>query len=75
MKNEKKQTNEELKKIVIERLKTMPEDLKVSLGDKEGFLSKDEIIENIENETDTGKQILQIQINYIRSLKKGVIIP
>ena len=74
MKNKKNVMNEELKEIIIERLKSMPEELKVSLGVKKGFLNKEEIIENIEEETDTGIEIYTIQVNHLLSLKKGIIL-
>lgn len=75
MKEKKQVINEELKKIVIERLKSMPENLKVSLGDKEGFLSKKEIVENIEKETEMGIALYNIQVYHLLSLKKGIILP
>lgn len=75
MKSENKIINEELKKIIIERLKQMPENLKVSLGGEKGFLNKEDMIKNIEEETETGIQLFNIQLNYVRSLKKGIMLP
>jgi len=74
-KEKKKIIDEDFKKIVVERIKQMPEELKVSLGGEKGFLSKEEMIKNIENETEMGVELLNIQLRYLRSLKKGIAIP
>ena len=63
--------NEEIKKIVIARLEVFPSDKKISIGSI-GELTKEEMIENVEKETDIGKKIVEVQLNYLRTLKEGI---
>ena len=63
--------NEEVKKIVIARLEVFPSDKKISIGSV-GGLTKQEMIENVEKETDIGEKIAEVQLNYLRSLKEGI---
>ena len=63
--------NEEVKKIVIARLEVFPSDKKISIGSV-GELTKQEMIENVEKETDIGEKIAEVQLNYLRSLKEGI---
>jgi len=64
--------DEELKKIIIARLETFPSNKKISIGSI-GEFTKNEMIENIEKETDVGEKIIEIQLNYLRSLKEGIL--
>lgn len=73
--NHKKSTeNEELiRSIVIERLRAMPQNVKIALGSNGTFLSKDELIREVDNNTDVGKKIIMIQFEYMKALKKGIL--
>lgn len=70
-KKEEKKIDEELKKIVIARLEVFPSDKKISIGSV-GELTKEEMIENVEKGTDIGEKIIEIELNYLRSLKEGI---
>ena len=74
MEKESKTDIEELKKeIVIERLRQSPPTLKISLGSSEGkFLDRDELIQEVKNDTEIGNKIINIQIGYLRAFKKGL---
>ena len=63
--------DEELKKIVIARLEIFPSDKKISIGSS-GELTKQQMIENVEKETEVGEKIVEIQLHYLRSLKEGI---
>lgn len=63
--------DEGLKRIVIARLEVFPSDKNISIGSI-GELTKQEMIENVEKETDVGEKIVEIQLNYLRSLKEGI---
>ncbi len=63
--------DKDVKKIVIARLEIFPSDKKISIGSV-GELTKQEMIENVENGTAIGKKIVEVQLNYLRSLKEGV---
>ena len=60
--------NEEIKKLVLLRLETMPANLKVSLGSRE--FSRDELIEEVKKETELGKIIMKMQLEYLRAMKR-----
>lgn len=70
-KKDENKINEEIKKIVIARLEVFPSDKKISIGSI-GELTKEEMIENVEKETDIGKKIAEVQLNYLRTLKEGI---
>lgn len=63
--------DEELKKIVIARIEIFPSDKKISIGSV-GEFTKEEIIKHVERETDIGEKIIEIQFNYLKSLKEGI---
>lgn len=62
---------EEIKKIVIARLETLPPDKKMSIGSS-GEFSRDELIEKVKSDDPIGKKIIQIELEFLRSLKKGL---
>jgi len=73
MKNKKeKDKKEEIKKIVIARLETLPSDKKISIGSS-GEFTKEELIERVEKEDSVGKKITNIQMEFLQSLKKGIL--
>lgn len=63
---------EEIKKIVIARLETLPPDKKISIGSA-GDFSRDELIEKVKKGDPVGKKIIQIELEFLRSLKKGIL--
>ena len=62
---------EELKKIVVARLETLPSDKKISIGSF-GEFTRDEIIEKVKQDDPIGKKMVQIELEFLRSLKKGI---
>jgi len=73
---EKKDTNiEEIKKeIAIERLRQAPATIKVSFGTQNGeFMSRDEMIEQIEKNTELGRKIVKVQLEYLKAFKRGIL--
>jgi len=63
---------QEIKKIVIARLETLPPDKKISIGSS-GEFSRDEIIERVKLGDSVGKKMVQIELEFLRSLKKGML--
>jgi len=59
--------DKEVKKLVIARLKTMPSNLRISIGNS--VYSKEELIEKVEKEDEIGKLIVRMQLNYLKSFK------
>ncbi|MBI3443519.1 hypothetical protein HY008_02525 [Candidatus Woesebacteria bacterium] len=66
-------TDEEIRKLVIERLKTFPSDKKVSIG-ADGDFTKDELIRHVDEQDKIGKKIIEIQLAYLQSLKEGIVL-
>ncbi|OGY25469.1 MAG: hypothetical protein A2Z11_03510 [Candidatus Woykebacteria bacterium RBG_16_43_9] len=71
-KQENKVTDEEIRKLVIERLKTLPSDRKISIG-SDGDFSRDQLITAVEKENDVGRKIIDVQLEFLRSLKEGIL--
>ncbi len=53
--------------------KALPSGQKVSIG-SEGSFDKQELISHIEKQDNIGDKIIEIQLNYLRALKGGVLI-
>jgi len=63
--------NEDIKKLVMIRLQSMPPNLKLS--GKYGTFTREELIERVQKEDEVGKFIIEMQLKYLRSFKKGII--
>ncbi len=62
---------EELKQLVLERLKVMPDTLNIAIGSEE--LSKQELIKHVAQEDNVGKQIMEMELEFIQDLASGAI--
>ncbi len=65
-----KKGNQNLKKIIIARLRNMPDNLELSIGGK-GPFNKDFLIESVEADSEIGKQIVDIQWKYMQDMVSG----
>ena len=65
------ENEQEIKELVIARLKTLPKDKDISIGSS-GEFSKDELIEAVENEDQLGKKLIEVEMNFLRTLKDGL---
>ena len=73
MTNEKIISEEELmRKIIIERFKAMPPNVKIALGSQGKFFGKEDILRELNENTDIGKKLVKIQFEYLKSFKEGV---
>ncbi|MBI2629829.1 hypothetical protein HYW76_01885 [Candidatus Pacearchaeota archaeon] len=70
--SEEKQ-DEELKELVLARIGIMPPNLKLSIGNF-GTFTKQEMIEHVKCGDAAGKQIIQMQISFIKALTSGRLI-
>ena len=64
--------DEDIKKLIIARLEVLPPDKKMSIGSA-GEFTKDEIIECVKKENELGKKIVQIELEFLQSLKEGIL--
>lgn len=72
--NEKNKELEEIRKeLVIERLRQAPPTVKIAFGSLNEFMNRDELIDQVQKETDIGKRIVKLQIEYLRAFKKGML--
>ena len=73
MNGTKQKINEDIKRLVIERLRKIPADKKISIGG-EGNFTAEELIQRVEKNDDVGQKIVEIQMNYLQSLKEGLFL-
>ena len=69
-KPKKKISDKEIRALVIERLKTLPSNIKVSIGN-EGSFTKENLIAKVREGDTTGRKIIEVELEYLRALKKG----
>lgn len=62
---------EDIKKLVLARIMAASDDLRVSIGSTE--YTKIEMIENVKEENEVGKEIIKIQMEFLRDMAKGAI--
>lgn len=65
-------SEQEIKQLVIERLKTLPEDTGMSIG-SQGDFNKQEMIAHVEKGDDVGQKIIEVEMNFLRGLKEGIL--
>lgn len=61
---------EDMKKLVIARIQTLPPNLGIAMGSGEKF-NKADLIKHVENEDEVGKKYIEMQMEFLRSLKDG----
>lgn len=57
----------DIEELVIARLKSMPENLELAVGN-EGSLSIEDLIKHVRENDEIGKMYIESQLEYIRSL-------
>lgn len=68
----KKSLRKKEKETVWARVQACGDDFELSIGGS-GVLSKEDLLRNIRDETKIGKQIIRIQMEYLRDLVNGNI--
>lgn len=71
--NKKKVTDEEVRQLVIARLRSFPSSKKISIG-SDGEFSKEDLIDHVSKNDPVGNKIIQIQLSYLQSLKEGLTL-
>ncbi|NCO97561.1 MAG: hypothetical protein GW780_03125 [Candidatus Aenigmarchaeota archaeon] len=66
----KEEIAQEAKELVIARLLLLPSGKKISIGSYGNF-TKEELIENINKGNEVGKKIIEIEMDFLKALKKG----
>lgn len=66
-------SDEEIKQLVIERLKTISSDKKISIGGKGDFTAQ-ELIDRVEKNDEVGRKIIEVELEFLRSFKTGALL-
>ncbi len=76
MTNKEDNNLKEMKKqIVIERLRQAPPNMQISFGMSNGkFLSRDDLIKQVQEETSMGQKIIDVQMAYLKAFKNQLKI-
>ena len=62
---------EQLKKLVLERVNVMPDTMRMAIGSTE--LTKEDIMRHVREEDETGKQVMEIELGFLRDLASGAV--
>ncbi len=62
--------NQEMKEVVIMRIESMPSNLRLSIGNNKS-LTKEEMIKHVREEDDTGRQIINSHISFMKAIARG----
>lgn len=65
-------SEQEIKQLVVERIKTLPEGTGLSMGSM-GDFNKDELISHIQEGDEIGQKIVEVELNFLRGLKNGIL--
>jgi len=59
----------EIKRLVIKRLEAVPANISFSIGNF-GTFSKDELVEQVNENTEVGKTIIDMELTFIREMPR-----
>ena len=62
---------EQLKTLVLERINVMPDTMRIAVGSEE--FSKPDLIEHIQQEDEIGRQMMEVDLEFLRDLASGAI--
>ena len=68
-KNER-QNKEDIKKLVTARIRAASGDLEISVGGPAG-ITKEELIESVLKEDSLGREVIDVQMQYLRDMAQG----
>ncbi len=64
--------DEEIRKLVVARLKVLSPDTMKSIGEK-GVFDRDQLIEHVERGDETGRIIENIEMEWLRAVRDGIV--
>ena len=76
MAEQKEKISQELKDLVLYRLMSskLPENIEMAIGDLSGEpMGMDEVIIHVKNEDEIGRLIIEMELNYLKALKEGIV--
>ena len=70
---EDKKVREKARELVIERIKAASNNLKICIGSQNTEYSKREILETLKEDSKLSKEIIDVQLKYLRDMASGAI--
>lgn len=64
---------EDLRKLVMARIKASSGDLRLSIGGTVQSYTKEELLKSVEKGDEIGKEIINIQLEYLKDMAQGKI--
>ncbi|MBK8483870.1 MAG: hypothetical protein IPL31_05870 [Saprospiraceae bacterium] len=61
----------QLKELVLERVGTMPETLRMSVGSDE--LTKSDVLQHVRQGDDIGNQVMEMELGFLQDLASGAV--
>lgn len=65
--------DKEISQLVIERLKEIPSNKKISIGGK-GDFTVEELIKRVKKNDEIGQKIIKVEMTFLQSLKTGKLL-
>ncbi len=62
---------EQLQQLVVERLKTLPSDAELSVGDLS--YARGDLMAHVQQNDDLGKEIMEMQLEFLQDLTNGTV--
>ncbi len=69
----KKKSDEEVRKLIVARLSVLSPDTYIAIG-SDGSFSRDDLIRRVEAGDDIGREIEDMQMEWLRSLKQRAMV-
>lgn len=69
--NHQLEIDEDIKNLVLARIMASSDDLRIAIGSVE--FTKSEIIKSVKSQNKIGKEIMEIQMEYLRDMANGAI--
>lgn len=63
--------SQEIVNLVVSRIEAMPPNVELSVG-QGGDYTKEQLIDSVRKQDDIGRQMIDVQMEYLRSLGKGI---
>lgn len=68
-----KEIQKDIRELVLARIRAASGDLRVSIGDVAKGYSKEELIRSVEANDEMGKEVTDIQMEYLKDMAQGKI--
>ncbi len=62
----------EIRQLVIERIRTMPDNINISIGGDSDY-TKEQIMKSVEIGDDAGQQFIRMQMDFLRAVTEGKV--